>query len=156
MTYHQVMPAYLDFMFVFGSQSDANDLRFSGFREQVQLKPHPACLSIPGLGRSGRHYQLCYNLKSVYRKKQSHENVKLDEWSIRQAAVYHQFDVEHGTTLWIVTKGGRDLLDRYEELTGSNGRPEERQFHHISSSVIGLPRSGGIIFAGLRKFWITK
>lgn len=31
------MPAYLDFMFVFGAQSDARDLRFSGFRESLDL-----------------------------------------------------------------------------------------------------------------------
>jgi hypothetical protein len=129
MTYHQVMPAYVDFVFLFGSQNDANDLRFSGFRERIQLKTHPTCLSIPTLGRSGRHYQLCYNLKSIHQKNESNVNVTLDEWSIRQVAIYHQFDVEHGTTLWIVTKGGTDLLDRYEEMTGPKGRLEDKQFN---------------------------
>jgi hypothetical protein len=128
MTYHQVMPAYLDFMMVFGAQSDPKDLRFSGFREHVSLRTHPTTLSVPALGRSGRHYQLCYNLKSVHFKKKSDEDIKLDQWSIRQAAVYHQLDVINGTTLWIVTKGGDDLLDQYEELIGSNGRSEDKQF----------------------------
>jgi hypothetical protein len=130
MTYHQVMPAYLDFMLVFGAHSDANDLRFSGFREQVQIKVAPSPQSTPDLGRSERHYQLCYNLKSVHLKKESDENIKLNEWSIRQAAIYHQFDVEYGTSLWIITKGGDDLLDRYEELTGPHGRPEDKQFQN--------------------------
>jgi hypothetical protein len=129
MTYHQVMPAYLDFMLVFGAQSDPKDLRFSGFREQVRLKPPPSELCTPTLGRSGKHYQLCYNLKSVQLKSKSDENIKLDEWSIRQTAVYHQFDVDLGTTLWIVTKGGEDLLDQYEELIGPRGRLEDKQFH---------------------------
>ena len=133
MTYHQVMPAYLDFMLVFGAQSDAKDLRFSGFREQIRLKTPPIAHSIPALGRSGRLYQLCYNLKGVQLKKQSNEDIKLDEWSIRQAAIYHQFDVEYGTTLWIVTKGGGDILDRYKELTGPNGRPEDRTFGSLES-----------------------
>ncbi|CAO2649450.1 Nn.00g068350.m01.CDS01 [Neocucurbitaria sp. VM-36] len=133
MTYHQVMPVYMDFMLVFGAQSDAKDLRFSGFREQVRLKTPPSSQSIPALGRSGKVFQLCYNLKGVQFKKQSNENIKLDEWSIRQAAVYHQFDVEYGTTLWIVTKGGEDILDRYKELTGPNGRTEDRTFSDPAS-----------------------
>ncbi|KAF1851034.1 uncharacterized protein K460DRAFT_328553 [Cucurbitaria berberidis CBS 394.84] len=128
LTYHQVMPVYMDFMLVFGAQSDAKDLRFSGFREQILLKTPPSGQSIPALGRSGRTFQLCYNLKGVQFKKQSNENIKLSEWSIRQTAVYHKFDVEYGTTLWIVTKGGEDILNRYKELTGANGRPEDRTF----------------------------
>ncbi|KAH8724818.1 hypothetical protein GQ44DRAFT_249388 [Phaeosphaeriaceae sp. PMI808] len=128
LTYHQVMPAYLDFMLVFGAQSDPRDLRFSGFREHVRLKAPTPELSIPSLGRSGRQYQLCYNLKSVQFKKKNDENIKFNEWSIRQTAVHHQFDVELGTTLWIVTKGGVDLLDQFEEMTGPDGRPEDKRF----------------------------
>lgn len=128
MTYHQVMPAYLDFMLVFGAQSDPKDLRFSGFREQVNLKTPPAAHVMPTLARSGRHYQLCYNLKCVQKKSKSPEGIILDEWSIRQTAVYHQFDVEAGTCLWIITKGGTDLLDQYEELIGPDGRPEDKQY----------------------------
>ncbi|KAH7087651.1 hypothetical protein FB567DRAFT_350505 [Paraphoma chrysanthemicola] len=128
MTYHQVMPTYLDFMLVFGAQSDANDLRFSGFRDQVRLKAPSTGPALPSLGRSGKHYQLCYNLKGVQFKKKHDENIKNDEWSIRQTAVYHQFDVETGRTLWIVTKGGYDLLDQYRELVGPTGRTENKQF----------------------------
>jgi hypothetical protein len=136
MTYHQVMPAYLDFMLVFGAQSDPKDLRFSGFREQVKLRTPPPGSSIPTLGRSGRHYQLCYNLKSAQFKKKSDENIKLDQWSIRQVAVYHQFDVELGTMLWVVTKGGEDLLDQYEQLIGPEGRAEDKQFQNPATSFI--------------------
>ncbi|KAF1942092.1 hypothetical protein EJ02DRAFT_184411 [Clathrospora elynae] len=133
MSYHQVMPVYLDFMLVFGAQSDAKDLRFSGFREQIRLKTPPNEHSILQLGRSGKVFQLCYNLKGVQFKKQSSENIKLDEWSIRDAAFYHQFDVECGTTLWIVTKGGEDILERFKELTGPNGRPEDQVFRDPES-----------------------
>jgi hypothetical protein len=129
MTYHQVMPTYLDFMLVFGAQSDPKDLRFSGFREQIQLRAPATGLSSSTLGRSGRYYQICYNLKSVQMKKKSAENVTRDDYSIRQASILHVFDVVLGTTLWIVTKGGEDLLDQYEELVGPNGRPEDKQFH---------------------------
>lgn len=134
-TYHQVMPAYLDFMFVFGAQSDAADLRFSGFREQTIMKDPPRGPAIPDLGRSGRHFQLCYILKGVTLKRKSDENTKLDEWSIRQAAVYHQFDVVYGTLLWIVTKGRRDIQERFKEMTGKDGRPEDKTFDTVEDCL---------------------
>jgi len=120
-------------MLVFGGQSDAEDPRFSGFREQVRLKDPSNAHSAPELCRSGKHYQLCYNLKSVQLKKESNEDMRLDEWSIRDAAIYHRFDVEYGTTLWIVTKGGKDLRDRYAELTRSAGRPGHNMYTDTTS-----------------------
>jgi hypothetical protein len=128
------MPVYLDFMLVFGGQSDAKDLRYSGFREQIRLKAPSSEHLMPELGRSGRHFQLCYNLKGVHFKHQSNENIKRNEWSIWDAAFYHQFDVEYGTALWIVTKGGRDVLDRYDELTGANGRSEDKTYRDAPTS----------------------
>lgn len=128
LTFHQVMPVYLDFISVFGAQSEPRDRRFSGFREQTTLTDTPRGLAVPELGRSGRQYQLCYNLKSVALKSEDKKNVNLSEWSIRQAAIHHQFDVVEGTTLWIVTKGNLDLQERYKELTGKDGRPEDKSF----------------------------
>jgi hypothetical protein len=133
LTYHQVMPAYLDFVFAFGAQSDPRDLRFSGFQEQTMLKSPQPGIGIPELGRSGRQFQLCYNLKGVTLKKSDPENFKLDDWSIRQAAIHHQFDIVHGTTLWIVTKGNKDLQQRFKELTGTDGRPEDKSFSTVES-----------------------
>ena len=128
LTYHQVMPAYLDFVSVFGAQSEPHDLRFAGFREQVTLADPPRGPMMPSLGRSGRQYQLCYNLKCVTLKVEDQTNSKLNEWSIRQAAIHHQFDLVEGTTLWIVTKGNLDLQERFKELTGKTGRPEDKAF----------------------------
>jgi hypothetical protein len=130
------MPVFIDFMLVFGAQSDPTDLRFSGFREQTRLKSPPSGLPVDALARSGRNFQLCYNLKSVQCKSRSDESLKLDEWSIRQAAIYHQFDVEYGTSLWVVTKGGEDLLNRYEELIGKNGRIEDKSFSTPIQSLV--------------------
>ena len=134
MSYYQVMPVYLDFMLVFGSKSDARDLRFSGFRDQIQLKPSASGHhGIPELGRSGRIFQLCYNLKSVHLEKRGSEQPEPTDWSIRDAAFYHQFDVEYGTTLWIVTKGGLDVLDRYQELVGPSVRPGQGTYDDLAS-----------------------
>lgn len=126
LSYHQVMPAYLDFISVFGSQDDPRDLRFSGFREQTLISQGsnirgPAVLS---LGRSGRQIQLSYNLKAV--ACTSLINAENKTWSIRQTAFHHQFDVENGKSLWIVTKGDLQIKDRIEEMTGQNGKPEDR------------------------------
>jgi hypothetical protein len=124
LTYHQVMANYLDFISVFGSQSEPRDLRFSGFRENVSLSPALGPTNIEDLGRSGQQYQLCYNLKGVSSTMLANKK----RWSIRQAAIHHQFDVVFGTTLWIITKGNRDLKDRIEDMTSPNGKAEDQSF----------------------------
>jgi hypothetical protein len=126
LSYHQVMAGYLDFISVFGLQSEPRDLRFSGFREQIQLSSSALWPAVLNLGRSGRQYQLCYNLKSVSCKPGQTACLEEKEWSIRQAAFHHQFDVVKGTTLWIVTQGRHEIMDRIKNLTGKNGRPEDR------------------------------
>ena len=134
LTHHQVMPAYLDFILVFGSKWNDRDLRFSGFRDQIQLKPSASGRhGIRELGRSGKGFQLCYNLKNVYMKKRSDKSRKDDDWSIRNAAFYHQFDIEYGTTLWIVTKGGVDILDRYQELINPSARSGDIHYDDLAS-----------------------
>lgn len=122
------MPCYLDYVSVFGSHEFARDLRFSGFRDQILLDRFAAGLPIPSLGRSGRQFQLCYNLKAVARISDSQTATGRNQWSIRQAAFHHQFDVEEGTTLWIVTKGNLDIKERIQSLTGEKGREEDRAF----------------------------
>jgi hypothetical protein len=124
-SFHHVMPEYLDFVMSFGLQVAAREIRFSGFRRQVSLKRPPAALSIDALGRSGRQYQMAYNLKGVARPT---NDPGTPVWSIRNAAIYHQFDVGTGRALWIVTKGRMDIYDRYKELTGPDARPEDKAF----------------------------
>ena len=117
LSFHQVMPCYLDFISVFGAQKFARELRFSGFREWISLDATlPACAA-PTLGRSGYQYQLCYNLKAPASIRDGVTN----NWSIRQAAFHHQFDVKVGTTLWIIAKGNWELKDRIQHLTGVTG-----------------------------------
>ncbi|KAF2400194.1 hypothetical protein EJ06DRAFT_420307 [Trichodelitschia bisporula] len=120
-TYHQVMPSYLDFVLVFGSQNEFQDLRVSGFREQVLLAPPERALSIPGFGRSGCQYQLCYNLKSVGEvtpEDGPEVPAEARQWNIRQAAFHHQFDVLEGTAVWIVTESQHDVQDLVKEMAG--------------------------------------
>jgi hypothetical protein len=127
MTYHQVMSAYLDFVSVFGHQSRPRDLRFSGFCEETVLSDPPRGLLLPDLGRSGRLFQLCYNLKAPA-PRDDQKTLK----SIRQAAIHHQFDAVEGTSLWIVAKGDDLLKTRIEQMTGPRGRPEDRTFTTVT------------------------
>ena len=124
MSYHQVMPEYLDFVSVFGVQEKPRDIRFGGFRSSTSLEQAQTSLAIPFLGRSGRTFRLCYNLKAPERNLSD-----LGKWSIRQAAIFHHFDVETGTALWLLTKGELEpLRSRINYLTGPKGRPEDRSF----------------------------
>jgi hypothetical protein len=127
MTYHQVMSAYLDFVSVFGHQSRPRDLRFSGFREETVLSDPPRGLMFPDLGRSGRLFQLCYNLKAPA-PRDDQKTIQ----SIRQAAIHHQFDAVEGTSLWIIAKGDDLLKTRIEQMTGPRGRPEDRTFTTVA------------------------
>lgn len=128
LTFHQVMPAFLDFLYMFGQQSEPTDLQFSGFREQVVLTNPPNGLVHTSLGRSGRHYQICYNLKCVALKVENKSNFLMNEWSIRQAVFHHQFDIVNGNTLWIVVKGNLDIQQRFKAMTDTNARPQDKSF----------------------------
>lgn len=128
LSYHQVMPSYIDFLCVFGTQDEPRDLRFSSFREQTLISKPARGPAVPCLGRSGRQFQLCYNLKASNCTSPAGTKLQSKEWSIRQAAIHHQFDVETGTSLWIVTKGDKEIKDRIEELNGPDGRADEKNF----------------------------
>jgi hypothetical protein len=127
LSYHQVMPGYLDFLSVFGAQNEARELRFTGFREQTSLSA-PAQTPNLALGRSGRQFQLSYNLKAVACKSEITVDLTEKQWSIRQAAIHHQFDIQEGTTLWLVTQGHLSIKERVQEMTAIHGRPEDRAF----------------------------
>lgn len=122
------MPDYLDHLFLFGRQIDQSEIGFSSFREQMSLRSSRTSHSNDQLERSGKQYQLCYNLKGVTCTHDDLSDPIGKEFSIRQAAIYHRFDVVSGNTVWIVTKGRTDLLERFKELTGKNARPEDRAF----------------------------
>lgn len=145
LTYHQVMPDYLDFLCLYGRQIKPRNLGFCRFRTQVTIDNPTMGLDMPELNRSGCGYQMCYNLKTVARVSSpasnnfdsatfGYDNSGSAQWSIRQAAIHHQFDIEKGTALWIITKGDKDLKDRLSALTGPYGRPDARAFEEIPDS----------------------
>ena len=114
LTYHQVAPEFLDFVFPFGWQEYQDDFHFSGFREETRLLTAERGLNIRELGRSGQDFRLCYALKSV--EKSSQES---GPWSVRQIAIYHSFEVDTGKMFWISIKGNEVMRDRIKEATES-------------------------------------
>ncbi|KAH7393821.1 hypothetical protein DE146DRAFT_660113 [Phaeosphaeria sp. MPI-PUGE-AT-0046c] len=112
-SYHQIMPSFLDFVFPFGKQVYPQDVHFSGLREDSRLGPHNQNNGLMKLGRSGSGFQLCYNLRSV---EPSKDQSSLP-WSIRQAAVYHQFDTNTATAVWVIVKGNKLIEKRIMEAT---------------------------------------
>ncbi|KAK3680834.1 hypothetical protein B0T22DRAFT_485738 [Podospora appendiculata] len=110
------MPDYMDFLSVHSSESPETALRFTAFRSRLVLHGALPGHTIPELGCSGYRLELCYNLKSVFRgqinksqrvgqqlgmmtdgaegKVQTELGEQGISWSIRQAAVFHRFDVQ--------------------------------------------------------------
>jgi hypothetical protein len=137
LSFHQVMPGYLDFMSVFGLQLDQREVRFSGFHEQSTLNvPKAKRPAVPPLGRSGHGYQLCYNLKAIVDKGDQGGKGDGREWSKRQAAIHHQFDVDNGNSLWICTEGRKTdgLFDRIRDLTSDTKRREDWSYGNKEES----------------------
>jgi hypothetical protein len=124
LTYHQVMPAYLDFLFPFGRQLYAKDFHFSGFRHENSLGDPGRAFNIPELGRSGQELRLCYSLKSV-EPSGGHRD---SPWTIRQTSIYHAFDMITGRATWVLIKGNELMRDRVESATGSHGLSELTSF----------------------------
>jgi hypothetical protein len=110
LTYHQVQPWFLDFLFPFGKQEIPQDFRFSSFRRVNYNGKPPGGLAIPQLGRSGQDYHMCYNLKSVER---SPTNPHMP-WSLRQTVVYHSYDTVTGQAFWIILKGNDSMRNDLE------------------------------------------
>ena len=125
LSYHQVMPSFLDFVFSFGEQHRAKDFYFCGFRSESRMNGSGALLRMPAKHRSGRELRCCYSLRSVETStSQSHW-----PWSIRQCAVYHSYDVESEVATWIVVKANKLFKSRVkalrkESLTRTTESPE--------------------------------
>ncbi|KAK5456971.1 hypothetical protein LTS15_004751 [Exophiala xenobiotica] len=134
-SYYQIMPAYLDNLTTFGQESHQRDLRYSGFRGRTRLSrsPRPETMALD-LGRSGRHIQMCYNLKSVKCITPPKTAMKDMQWSRRPVALYHHFDVAEGNSLWVITSGGRHFRDRLEDTVGLKGRAEDRDYSSIEAA----------------------
>ncbi|KAF2444642.1 hypothetical protein P171DRAFT_513703 [Karstenula rhodostoma CBS 690.94] len=108
----EVSPSFLDFVYPFGDQENAQDFYFSGFKDELNWQGARQGCSLPSLGRSGSEMRLSFNLRSV---EVSARAVDFP-WSVRQLAIYHVFDFESGKSTWITLKGNTVIKKRISRL----------------------------------------
>ncbi|KAK8080793.1 hypothetical protein PG997_008611 [Apiospora hydei] len=106
MTYHQVSSCFLNFVTFSGSMTGKSDLGLGGFRSESCIRK-PKFISRK-LDRSGRHIHVSYILKTIERnllrgQVQAGDPDNEIEWIRPHTAVHHQFDLETGKSLWILT-----------------------------------------------------
>ncbi|KAI0465834.1 hypothetical protein F4859DRAFT_343579 [Xylaria cf. heliscus] len=134
-TFHQVMPQFLDIVLSFGALPGRN-VPTASYRCMLQYEhltdPEDARkYNIPQLGRSGLEVRHCYNLWSV-----EETNGGKFPWAIRQAGLYHSFDIKNGKATWIHVKANDVLETRIKEaasLAASSAKclqVEDRQTVH--------------------------
>jgi hypothetical protein len=87
----------------------------------------------PSLGRSGQQFQLSYNLKTIAPPKEAQQQTSSSPWARRQCAVHHQFDMVHGTALWILTAAYETLKLSIQDLLPSDGLPPDLGFDTIEA-----------------------
>jgi hypothetical protein len=135
LTYHQVSPNFLDFLDVYGSPTaDDRDLRFNGFKTETYLSNPEQGTILPKLRRSGRCYQMSYNLKTVaFKVDVKTPGPVRSLWKIRQAAIHHQFDVGSGVQLWIYGDPHAAMKDRIVDIF-SDQRNYKEKFDSVSAS----------------------
>ncbi len=147
-TYHQVMVPFVDFLFSFGKQDYPREFHFSGLYHETNLSNNQPSLCLPELGRSGKGFRLCYNLKSV----EPSDSQPQFPWSVRQLAVYHSFDVGNGKALWIIIKGDQLIKRRIKAAT--NPRNNKQQgFSGASEGLSATLSIHLIIFDWCREQW---
>lgn len=126
-TYLQVMPEFLEYLFLFGKQIEAQDLYWSGFHQLTHLIGAKEGLELAERSWSGCGLQVCYNLKSV-----EHSGFQTEwPWSLRHCAIHHAFDAKNIRSTWIVIKGDHLIKKRIQSATRECGPAELSSFEMI-------------------------
>lgn len=108
LTFHQVPPTFLDFLFTFGAQMEPIDAGLAQFQFDDAIFSEKRATAIPELGRSGFAIRHSFLLRAPELDKRADTPWP---WYIRQVAVYHSFDIKCCRSLWITVKGN-DLLQK--------------------------------------------
>lgn len=124
LTYYQIMPAFLDFVFPFGNTQDTRDFFFSSFKHETRLLDQERGLRVDQLGRSGLRLQLSYSLWAPA-ETGAYENWA---WSVQPISIYHSFDFESGRMLWLLIKGDPKVKDQVASALRSVHHPKLRNF----------------------------
>ncbi|KAK0714741.1 hypothetical protein B0H67DRAFT_490888 [Lasiosphaeris hirsuta] len=115
LTYHQVMPSFLDLVFTFKARQ--RPLTHALFRHENYLDENTPSLRLTHLGRSGIQIQHAFNLLTVERTDLPEER---NQWPLRHASLYHSLDLETGRAVYILLKGNSELARRIKDATETN------------------------------------
>lgn len=109
LTYHKVMPGFLEFVFPFGLQHDRKDPHMGGIYCNSSLNK---CRTEQKerVENARSQIELCYSLQGPEPKENSP-----DPWSIRQASVWCRLDLITGQQSWIVVKANDVIKSAVEE-----------------------------------------
>lgn len=118
----QLMPEYLDFLIPFGERHRAEDFHTCGFRQRTHLADHGPG-NAPHTAKN-KQIQMCYSLKSV-------EPSDSDEWSIRQCAIHHVFNLTEVGTSWTIVKGNDLMKRRIQSATEDCGTHKAEDFQAL-------------------------
>jgi len=144
------MPQFLDFVFPFGEQESRKDFHFSGFRKNDRYNNINCAVGISEIGRSGKQYEMCYNLRSAEPTTSPPEW----PWSIRQAAVYHSFDTVSGRAVWIIVKGNRLMYKRIRNaIENKVGQGDRCAFGSLGQSFLSSLKIQLIFCDWARENW---
>ncbi|KAI0206605.1 hypothetical protein F4808DRAFT_404691 [Astrocystis sublimbata] len=134
LTYHQVMPTYIDLLLVYGADEEDRELRYNAFRTRTTFINADPGNIIPDLNRSGRQHEICYNLKAVSPKEPTQNQLVKRRWRIRQAAVYHRLDLGTGSALWIIADPKEAVKKLIGEILPEGNVPSGFQFNTFQQS----------------------
>ncbi|KAI3324178.1 hypothetical protein HD806DRAFT_543573 [Xylariaceae sp. AK1471] len=151
-TFHQVMPQFLDVVLSFGTFPGRNVptafhrciFRYEHFTDPEDAQQY----NIPQLGRSGLEFRHCYNLWSVEKS----DDGQLP-WNIRQAGVYHSFDIDSGRATWIHVKANNVLQKRIKEATTSAKLLQAKYLQTVQGSFTATLMTHLIVFEWCNESW---
>ncbi|KAK4160126.1 hypothetical protein QBC43DRAFT_119395 [Cladorrhinum sp. PSN259] len=148
MSWHQVMPPFVDLVLGFGKPRAGKEFHYTSFRHEVSIDPTPGQgFSIPELGRSGQEIRHCFNLWSP------EESGGSSKWSLRQAAAYHSFDLVSGQALWVNIKANDILKKRIIDATVSCDALRVKSLSDLSGSFSAALTTHLILFEWCSENW---
>ncbi|KAK5626558.1 hypothetical protein RRF57_002273 [Xylaria bambusicola] len=154
-TFHQVMAQFLDVVLYFGTFPGLNvptAFHHCVFRHELFNEPVDASrFSIPQLGRSGMEIKHCYNLWAVEKSDSTHG--KRAPWEIRQAGLYHSFDLLNGKATWVHLKANKVLERRITEAYTSPECLEAGDIQTVQGSFSATLMTHLIVFEWCGENW---
>ena len=119
LSHHQANAGVVDQLLSYGRRKNEQDFSACGFRAETHISPKRPSVKISELGRSGRHVQLCYTLRTIEDP---------GKWTMRQTSIYHCFDVVSGRAFWLIIKANSVIRERLQQTTTSTSGSQKPAF----------------------------